>query len=159
MGSMLLVGFFWALVENLGCMIPRGIFARPDCLVQVSRSYAFYAGCLGTAQRHGSGEDKTFKNADYACFFDDWYAGLLHRWGVSIMPIRDVWAVSWTSSIMLLGMAIWILKERVSLRLWVVKSVLLDRRLDHVGVRICRPCPGNCWLRLEWGSAMRFIKS
>ena len=119
MGSMLLVGFFWALVENLGCMIPRGYSPVQTVWSRYLVHMLFMLVALGPRNGTALVKTKRLKMQIMRAFL---MIGMpvCYIVGVSIMPIRDVWAVSWTSSIMLLGMAIWILKERVSLRLWVV---------------------------------------
>jgi len=119
MTAMILVAFFWAVVETLGHFIPRGYSPLQTVWSRYLVHMLFMIAAFGP--RKGTELIKT------KCLKMQIMRGFLmigmpfcYAFGVSILPVHDVWAVSWTSSIMLIFMAIWILKERVSFTLWFV---------------------------------------
>ncbi len=122
MVAMMLVGFFWAVIETLGHSIPRGYSPIQTVWSRYLVHMLFMLIAFGP--RQGTLLIRTDRLWMQICR-SLLMVGmpLCYVIGVSLIPAVDVWNLSWASSIMLIGLAIIILKERVSPRLWIITII------------------------------------
>lgn len=120
--AMILVAFFWTVVETLAHFIPKEYSPVQTVWSRYLVHMIFMLIVFGPQQ--GVGLVRT------NCLGKQISRSMLMVGmpvcfviGISLIPLRDVWTLSWTSSIMLIFMAVLILKERVSARLWIITLV------------------------------------
>jgi drug/metabolite transporter (DMT)-like permease len=117
MGAMVLTAFFWAVIEILGSLIPRGYSPFQTVWFRYLVHLLFMIAIFGPSQ--GKALVRT------GCIGLQVSRALLMLgmtvcfiWGTRILPVQDVWLLSWGSVLMLLALGWLLLRERVAPGVW-----------------------------------------
>ena len=121
MMAMILVGFFWAVVETLGHYIPRGYSPIQTVWSRYLVHMLFMLAAFGPRKR------TSLIRTD--CLWMQISRALLMLGmpvcfiaGAAFLPIDVVWVVSWCAVTIELGLSAWILRERVRPGLWIAAA-------------------------------------
>jgi drug/metabolite transporter (DMT)-like permease len=118
MGAMVLTAFFWAVVEILGGLIPRGYSPVQTVWSRYLVHLLFMIAVFGPRQ------GKTLLRT--GCIGLQVSRALLMLgmplcfiWGAAILPVRVVWLLSWGSVMMMLALGWLLLREPVAPGAWI----------------------------------------
>ena len=121
MMAMILVGFFWAVVETLGHYIPRGYSPIQTVWSRYLVHMLFMLAAFGPRKRTSLiRTDCLWMQISRALLMLGMPVCLIA--GAAFLPIDVVWVVSWCAVTMELGLSAWILRERVRPGLWIAAA-------------------------------------
>jgi drug/metabolite transporter (DMT)-like permease len=122
MAAMALAAFFWAAIEHLGGLVPKGYSP-----VQTVWS-RYLVHLLFMLIAFGPREGRTLVQT--RCLASQVSRALLmvgmpacFIWGIALLPVQIVWLLSWSSVVMLMVLGWVLLGERVSPSLWIATGI------------------------------------